>query len=177
MGVDTIDQTAGPSEPSSPAPQPGVAPRSGRVAWIVISLAVAFGIFMGFLVYFRATDGSMQVTKWRKSYAERGRSMTATECVVDVIHWYENDCKAPARMCLDAVPYGVADCLAARGKDGRLEECKAVGNDLKPAQWAYERCKSVGVDKKSPKGVKESCTAAWRSLDTFCKSGGAEVVL
>ncbi|MFO0748798.1 MAG: hypothetical protein U1F43_24505 [Myxococcota bacterium] len=157
-----------------PSANPPSEVRSGKVGWIVIGLAIAIGLVMGVVVYFRASSGSMQITEWRKSYATRGQTMTATACVSDVIHFFEEDCTAPARMCLDAVSYGVADCLAARD---RAEECKPIGNSMKPAQWAYERCKEVGVDKTSPKAIKESCTTAWRALDTFCKSGQKGVVL
>lgn len=175
MGVDTSSEdTGGPLATSGASPVAPVPQRSARIGWIVIGLAITIGLVMGFIVYFRASDGSVGIMTWRKTYAERGKTLTATQCVTDVIHWFENDCTAPARMCVDAVSYGVADCLAA---SDRTEECALVGNTMKPSQWAYERCKEVGVDKKSPKPIKESCTMAWRALDTFCKSGQKGVVL
>ena len=68
----------------------------------------------------------------------------------------------------------MSHCLAAAD---RQADCKALGNDEKPSQWAYERCSERGIDKKARKPIKESCTSAWRAFDTFCKSGQRGVAL
>lgn len=113
---------------------------------------------------------------WKQveSFGERGKPADGIGCVNLVLDWFKGECEAPGRICLDAVPRAMAHCLAAAD---RTADCAAIGNDQKPSQWAFDRCSERGVDKKSRKPIKESCTMAWRSLDTFCKSGQKGVAL
>jgi len=156
-----------------PAPT-GDAPRSAKVAWIVIGITIAFGCAMGVFLFLRAKSSDIALRQWMHTYDTRGSDMSAVDCVHDVIHWFDTQCDAPAEMCLQAVPMGVAHCLHARD---RKDECTAVGADLKDEKWGFRKCKEMGIDKSSKKAVTKSCTAAWDALDTFCKSHQQGVVL
>jgi hypothetical protein len=148
--------------------------RSGKVAWIVIGLSMLVGAVLGVFVYIRAANGSLEIANDYKDMRARGATMSADECVATGIDWFNNRCGAVGKMCIDAVPRIVGECLAAKD---RSEACLANGNDLKSSQWAYQHCAQMGIDKKSKKPVKESCTLAWRAFDSWCKSGQTGVAL
>lgn len=163
----------GTSIPSVPAAD-DAARRNARAARIVVWGAIAFGSAIGVFVYFSASRASMDVWKQVEGFTERGRAVSGEGCVSAVLDWFGDECAAPGRICLDAVPRAMGNCLAAID---RQADCEVIGNDQKPSQWAFERCAERGVDRKSRKPVKESCTMAWRSFDTFCKSGQKGVAL
>lgn len=166
---------AGPSGDGGAGPaRPAAAQRSGKVAWIVIGLAMLVGAVLGIFVYFSAAAGSVAINKDVHAMRDKGLAMTSEECVANTLSWFEHTCDAVGRMCIDAVPRMVGECLAAKD---RSEACVANGNNEKPSQWAYHKCQALGVDKNSKKPVKESCTAAWRAFDSWCKSGQKGVAL
>lgn len=148
--------------------------RSARMAWIVIGTCCVIGSVLGATTYFRAADGAEHVGQKMVDMRLRGASIDGVACVNETLDWHDKVCDAPGRMCIDAVPKVVGECLA--GQD-RTALCIELGNDDKPSQWAYNKCKARGVDRKSRKGVKESCTQAWRALDSYCKSGQKGVAL
>lgn len=147
--------------------------RSAKVAWIVISIAMVIGAALGVLVYVRASEGSVVIAHDYHDMRAKGANLDADGCVQASLDWF-NQCGAVGKMCIDAVPRMVGECLAAKD---RSEACKKNGNDLKPSQWAYTHCKELGIDKTSKKPVKESCTMAWRAFDSWCKSGQTGVAL
>jgi len=149
-------------------------PRSAKVAWIVIGSAMFIGLVMGVFVYLRASQSSLEIGKEYGHMRELGKSLDAAGCVGASLEWFEKRCDGVGKMCIDAVPRMVGECLAAKD---RSEACTANGNDMKPSQWAYHHCQELGVDKKSPKPAKESCTLAWRAFDSWCKSGQKGVAL
>lgn len=154
---------------------PGDAPaRSGKWGYIVIGACVVIGGFLGASTYFRAADGAEGVGDKMRQMRERGAHIDGVACVTETLDWHDKECTAPGRMCIDAVPRVVGECLAAQDRSAL---CAEIGNDDKPSQWAYTRCKARGIDRKSKKGVKESCTQAWRALDSWCKSGQTGVAL
>jgi hypothetical protein len=162
-----------------PAPGPagervGTPTRSGKAAWIVIGTAIAIGLALGVFVYKRASAGSVSIAQEYQTMRERGLQLDAEGCVTASLEWFRNECDAVGKMCIDAVPRMVGECLAAKD---RSEACAANGNDLKPSQWAYQHCLELGIDKKSRKPAKESCTLAWRAFDSWCKSGQTGVAL
>lgn len=158
-----------------PAPSSeDAARRNARSAKLVVWGAIAVGSAIGVFVYFSASRASMDVWKQVEGFTDRGRDLSGEGCVSTVLDWFGQECAAPGRICLDAVPRAMGNCLAAVD---RTDDCVAIGNDQKPSQWAFERCAARGVDRKSRKPIKESCTMAWRSLDTFCKSGQKGVAL
>lgn len=161
--------TPGPSGAATPPAQ-----RSGKVAWIVIGLSMLVGAVLGIFVYFSAAEGSVAINHDLHQMRDKGAALSAEECVADTMSWFEHTCDAVGRMCLDAVPRMVGECLAAKD---RSDACVANGNNEKPSQWAYHKCQALGVDKTSKKPVKESCTAAWRAFDSWCKSGQKGVAL
>jgi len=174
------DGATAPAAGSAPAKQTpegpaGDAPiRSGKWAWIVIGACMVIGAVLGATTYFRAAKGAEGVGDKMREMRERGAVMTGPECVADTLDWHDKTCDAPGRMCIDAVPRVVGECLA--GQD-RSALCVEIGNTEKPSQWAYNKCKNRGIDRKSKKGIKESCTQAWRALDSWCKSGQKGVAL
>lgn len=154
--------------------KPPVPPRSAKFAWIVISIAMVIGTVLGVFVYLSASSGAVEIAKDYQLMRKRGAALTAEQCVEAGIEWFNTGCGAVGRMCIDAVPNVVAECLAAKD---RSEACVANGNNLKSSQWAYQHCLALGIDKKSKKPVKESCTLAWRAFDSWCKSGQTGVSL
>ncbi len=140
----------------------------------MIGIAVAIGLGLGVFVYNRAASGSVEIAHDYKVMRERGATLSAEGCVEASLEWFRHRCDAVGKMCIDAVPRMVGECLAAQD---RSEACIANGNDLKPSQWAYQHCAEMGIDRKSKKAVKESCTQAWRAFDSWCKSGQQGVAL
>jgi hypothetical protein len=156
-------------------PAPTTSPdRGSRAARIVVWGAVALGCLIGTYVYFSASRASVDVWKQVEDFSTKGKTVDGPGCVTSVLDWFNDTCAAPGRICLDAVPRAMAHCLAAAD---RTADCVALGNDQKPSQWAFEKCSERGIDRKSRKPIKESCTMAWRALDTFCKSGQKGVAL
>jgi len=149
-------------------------PRSAKAAWLVIGTAISIGLVLGVFVYVRAANGSVAIASEFRAMRQRGATMDAEACVETSLAWFSTTCDAVGKMCIDAVPRMVGECLAAKD---RSAACARIGNDLKPSQWAYHRCQQLGIDKKSPKAVKESCTLAWRAYDSWCKSGQRGVAL
>ena len=163
---------AAPVTPASP-PAPGEQ-RNGKIAWMIIGAAMVIGAGLGVLVYLRAADGSVVIAHDFREIRTRGANLDADGCVEASIEWFSTSCAAVGKMCIDAVPRMVGECLAAKD---RAADCTKIGNDMKPSQWAYARCKALGIDKGSKKPVKESCTLAWRAYDSWCKSGQKGVAL
>lgn len=151
----------------------GAAPRSGNVGlWVVVICLVA-GSGLGVWVYFNAKSDVMRLSPELDQWRERGKTLSSEECVNGAIDWFKT-CEAQGRICLDAVPRAVAKCLSAQD---RSATCSTMGADMKSSQWAYDHCVEKGIDRKSERGLKESCTEAWRALDTYCKSGQEGVAL
>ena len=172
-GVGATSGRAAPAAAHASVPA-GPEVRSARVAWIVIGVAMLIGAALGVFVYLRAADGSVVIAHDFKAMRERGAQLEAEACVEESLAWFNDRCDAVGKMCIDAVPRMVGECLAARD---RSAACGRIGNDLKPSQWAYDRCKAIGIDRHSKKPVKESCTLAWRAFDSWCKSGQKGVAL
>lgn len=132
----------------------------------------AFGAVVGTIASYPSPDSARtavdKVVSQMVKMRQRGASIDGVACVNEALDWHDNDCTAPGRMCVDAVPRIVGECLAAQD---RTALCADIGTDEKPSQWAYSRCKARGVDRTSKKEIKESCTQAWRALDSWCKSG------
>lgn len=162
----------GGGRPSGPTPQPET--RSARMAWIIIISTMVLGAGLGALVYFRASAGSLEIGHELKAIRAQGVNLEAEACVGASLDWYQTACDAPGKMCIDAVPRLVGECLAAKD---RTDACVRLGNAMKPSQWAYEHCKERGIDRSSKRPLKESCTQAWRALDSYCKSGQKGVAL
>ena len=161
-------------QPKTSPPADAEAKRNARMARIVVWGAIGLGSIVGMFVYFNASRASMDVWRQVETFGSKGTTVSGTGCVSAVLDWFTDECAAPGRICLDAVPRAMGNCLVAQD---RSEDCVALGNDTKPSQWAFDRCRERGIDKKARKPVKESCTLAWRSLDTFCKSGQKGVAL
>jgi len=170
----TLGRLAGSAPASSSSPASATESRSGRVAWIIIGTAMLIGAALGLLVYLRAADGSVVIAHDFREMRTRGANLEPEACVEATLEWFNDRCDAVGKMCIDAVPRMVGECLAAKD---RSEGCARIGNDLKPSQWAYGRCKALGIDRGSKKPVKESCTLAWRAYDSWCKSGQTGVAL
>lgn len=153
----------------------GIAPvRSGKWGWIVVGSCMVVGAVLGVLNLVIAVNSADEITRKTEEMRKRGAVISGFECVTETLDWHDNTCDAVAKMCIDSVPRIVAECLAAQD---RTALCAEIGNDEKPSQWAYNKCKARGVDRKSKKGIKESCTQAWRALDSWCKSGQKGVAL
>lgn len=165
---------ASPAEPSTPSAPNSAPQRSAKMAWVVIGACCAIGAVLGATTYFRAASGAEHVGEKMVEMRKRGATIDAVTCINETLDWHDKQCDAPGRMCIDAVPRVVGECLAAQDRSAL---CAEIGNDEKPSQWAYNKCKARGVDRKSKKGVKESCTQAWRALDSWCKSGQSGVAL
>lgn len=176
MSTRTADNAVGGELSAQPAATPHETPpaRSAKVAWYVIGACCVIGAGLGAWTYFRAADGAEHVGEKMREMRQKGVALDGVACVNEALDWHDHTCDAPGRMCIDAVPRVVGECLAARD---RSELCQEIGNDEKPSQWAYNKCKARGIDRKSKKGVKESCTQAWRALDSWCKSGQKGVAL
>lgn len=169
---------AGHSAPTSGAAtgtsQGNGAPRSGKTGLWVVAACIFVGSGLGVYVYFDASRATIEVSRELDGWLARGKSLEADACVGGVLDWFDGTCRAPGRICLDAVPRAVGNCLAGADRTAR---CAELGPDQKSSQWAFEQCQSRGVDRSSPKPVRESCTLAWRALDTYCKSGQKGVAL
>lgn len=140
----------------------------------MIGTAIAIGAVLGVFVYQRASSGSVAIAQEYGAMRELGKSVDGEGCVTASLEWFKERCDAVGKMCIDAVPRIVGECLSAKD---RTAACEKNGNDLKPSQWAYEKCAGLGIDKKSKKPAKESCTMAWRAFDSWCKSGQRGVAL
>ncbi len=171
MSTKTADNimASGNTPPAETAPV-----RSARMAWIVIGACCVIGGALGAITYFRAANGAEHVGEKLREMRVRGSVVDGFTCIDETLKWHDTVCDAPGRMCIDAVPRVVGECLA--GQD-RATLCQEIGNNDKPSQWAYNKCKARGIDRKSKKGIKESCTQAWRALDSWCKSGQKGVAL
>jgi len=141
---------------------------------MVIGGCMVVGAALGVFTLFESKRGAENVVTAMQKARKAGANVDAETCVALALDWHDRDCDAPGKMCLDAVPKLVGECLAAKD---RTASCVALGNDEKPSQWAYNRCKARGIDRASKKGIKESCTSAWRALDSYCKSNQKGVAL
>ncbi len=173
MSTDAAQSRNGTAETNPPPPEPP-ASRSSRGAWIVIGSCMVVGAALGVFTLFESKRGAETVVLAMENARKAGAQVDAEACVSLALDWHDRDCDAPGKMCLDAVPKLVGECLAAKD---RSEACVRLGNDEKPSQWAYNHCKARGIDRESKKGIKESCTAAWRALDSYCKSNQKGVAL
>lgn len=154
--------------------QGNAAPRSGKAGLWVVAACILVGSGLGVYVYFDATRATITISHELDGWHAKGKSLDADACVGGVLDWFDATCRAPGRICLDAVPRAVGNCLAATDRAAR---CAELGPDQKSAQWAFDQCRQRGIDRSSPKPVRESCTLAWRALDTYCKSGQKGVAL
>jgi hypothetical protein len=159
-----------PAPDSAPEPRPdadaALAKRNGRTAWRIIGSLVFVGCALGVLAFAMFKDLQASVHDKQDQMEELGKTMTAEECVVDAIAWF-NECDGTGPMCLQAVPMITYHCLHAKD---RTEECEPMLLNPPAARWAFDRCKAQGIDKSSAKPLKKSCTSAYRALDSFCKT-------
>ena len=147
--------------------------KGGRAAWVVIGGALLLGTLLSvFVVYPNLKKSAASIGAKMRELDTLGATMTADQCVEHVIDWFQH-CDVMPAMCLQEVPKAVAHCL--RAKD-RTSECEPLLALPPTSQWTYHRCADQGIDKRSKKELTKSCTAAWRALDQYCKSGQRGVV-
>ncbi|TNF37500.1 MAG: hypothetical protein EP329_03090 [Deltaproteobacteria bacterium] len=140
----------------------------GRTAWIVVGSALLIGTLLAvFVVYPNMKASAISIGQDLAELDTKGASMTAEQCVENAVTWFEN-CDVMPSMCLQEVPTSVARCLHAKD---RTAECKPYLEMPPRSQWTFERCKERGIEKSSSKELTKSCTAAWRALDQYCKTG------
>jgi len=140
----------------------------GRSAWIVIGGALLLGTVLSvFVVYPNLKQSAAAIADEMHTLDRIGADLTVEQCVEHVIDWYQR-CDVMPSMCLQEVPKAVAHCL--RAKD-RAAECAPYVALPPTSQWTFHRCAEHGIDKSSKRELTKSCTAAWRALDQYCKSG------
>ncbi len=136
---------------------------------VIGSMLLIGTVLSVFVVFPNLKSSAGSIGQSMHAIEDKGKTLTVEECVAEVVAWHDR-CAADnmPMMCLQETPKATAHCLAAVD---RTEGCAPYLADNKDAHWAFKACAELGIDKASAKPRRKACTAAWRALDQFCKTG------
>ena len=99
----------------------------------------------------------------------KGKTLDVEGCIDATLEWRQK-CAANKVMCDNAIPLAMYHCLE---QQDRQEQCMIIDEDMAKGTWLMEHCRERGSECKVMK--KCPCAAAYRALDSFCRSGQESV--
>ena len=138
------------------------------IACVVVSIVI--GVF----VYRRLSQSVPYVRQGIVEMDKKGAEMSGEQCMDAALTWYEG-CGANntnAVICLDGVKILTFHCLKGRERRSLCEDYDAMPDNGK---WVYGRCLDKGM--KCVNKRECACAEVYRSIESFCRTGGKAVQL
>lgn len=162
---------------------------------LVFGLVTAISISLGVFVYWRYAQSEAYVSAGIQMMDARGAELTPDECIAETVAWHDacdqNDTNAA--VCLQGVKLLMFHCLHA---EDRTETCEVYldpeshihepTEDMRArarnpdtaaerGYWVYARCDDRGMTCVNRREC--ACAEAYRSIDSFCRTGQDAVQL
>ena len=155
--------------------------RSGSSLRLVLSLVATVTLVAGVFAY-KTYAESERVVKAGLAQLEKAGAATDSEgCVDAVMSWHATcgQAGANAAVCFQGVKLGMFHCLKAQSRTAECEPYQEVQTDNRGlpdlGDWVQMRCYERKTPCKSPREC--VCAQAYRSLQSFCKTGETAVQL
>ncbi len=136
---------------------------------LVLGAVVVVTIAMGCFAFWRYTESERWVQASLVEMEAKGKQRDVEGCIDAAIEWRQ-DCAANTTLCNNAIPLATYHCLE---QQDRSESCMVLDHDMSTGIWLMEHCRERGNECKVMK--KCPCAAAYRALDSFCRSGQESV--
>lgn len=146
-------------------------PGSRSLRWVLIGVTVV-GLLMALAMHRAYVNGERVVQAALPQMEQTGKTVSAEGCIDAIIAWHKS-CEATAVMCNNGVKTAMFHCLKAQDRTG---DCaKLPSGEGMDGKWVFLTCK----ERKTPcKRTKEcACADAYRSFDSFCRTGQKAVQL
>lgn len=147
---------------------------SGPSLKLVLGISISLSIIFGVMAYERYARSEQWVKTGIEQMQVKGKTLDAQGCIDASIEWNnaceEND--ANSAVCLHAIKLQIFHCLKAQPRDA---DCETIANPPNEGKWVYAVCEERGnrcINKREC-----ACAQAFRSYDSFCRSGQEAVQL
>jgi len=149
------------------------------LSW-VLGAAATVTLMMGVLAYKRYAESEIWVAEGIARMSEVGKDLEEREaCIDEVLHWHERCTEhgGNGAVCLEGVKLVTFHCLQARERECEdfVEPQMDWRGKLDLGAWVYDRCIERGTTCKIKREC--ACAEAYRSLQSFCKTGQEAVQL
>lgn len=130
------------------------------------------GLLMALAMHRAYVQGERVVQAVLPQMEEQGRGVTAEGCIDVVMAWHKQ-CDATSVMCNNGVKTAMYHCLKAQD---RAADCTRLpSGEGMDGKWVFLTCKERGTPCKRTKEC--ACADAYRSFDSFCRTGQKAVQL
>ncbi len=136
---------------------------------LILGGVVVITIAMGIFAFWRYTESERWVQASLIEMEALGKTVDVEGCIDASIDW-RNRCAANKTLCENAIPLATYHCLE---QQDRSDSCLILDHDMSTGTWLMERCRARGSECKVMK--KCTCAAAYRALDSFCRTGQESV--
>lgn len=154
---------------------------SGPSLSLVLGGIATLTLLFGVLSYKRYAESERWVAEGIQMAKDQGATLSDEQCIDHAIKWHDacGEEGANAAVCLQGVKLVTFHCLYATS---RTQACIPYqspqldpGGKIDPGDWVYMRCMERGNKCKQRREC--ACAEAYRSLESFCKSGETGVQL
>ncbi|MCA9658916.1 MAG: hypothetical protein KC486_11280 [Myxococcales bacterium] len=149
--------------------EPESAGWQGPSLGMILGIAGVVILAMGIFTFWRYSESEKWVQQSLVEIEAKGKTLDVEGCIDATLEWRQK-CAANKVMCDNAIPLAMYHCLE---QQDRQEQCMIIDEDMAKGTWLMEHCRERGSECKVMK--KCPCAAAYRALDSFCRSGQESV--
>lgn len=155
--------------------------QSGPSLSLVLGAVATLTLLFGVLSYKRYAESERWVAQGIQMAETEGPNLSDEGCIDQAIKWHDACWEegANAAVCLQGVKLVTFHCLHAKS---RAEDCIPYqspqidqGGKIDPGDWVFMKCLERGSKCKMRREC--ACAEAYRSLESFCKTGEKAVQL
>jgi hypothetical protein len=151
--------------------------RDTALPWVLAGLA-AGAIAIGVLAYARYAGSEQYIAQGIEQVKHRGPALDAEGCVDAVLGW-AHDCDVHdtnSAVCEQGVKILMFHCLDAGDAAAREAECEAfLSEERTQGKWVWKTCEERGMRCTNKREC--NCAEAFRSFESYCRTGGEAVQL
>lgn len=162
---------------------------------LVFGALATISVVLGVLVYWRYAESEAYVAKGMQAMDARGAQLSVDECLDESVAWHDacdqNDTNAA--VCLQGVKLVMFHCLHAKDRsetcelyldpesaihqptEDMRERARNPEKAGESGNWVYGRCDERGMNCTNKREC--ACAEAYRTIDSFCRTGQDAVQL
>jgi hypothetical protein len=145
--------------------------------WVLAGLALG-AIAIGVFAYARYAGSEAYIAHGIEQMKVRGPSLDAEGCVDAVLGW-AHDCDVHdtnSAVCEQGVKILMFHCLDNGDEAARKAECdEFLSEERAQGKWVWKTCESRGMRCVNKREC--NCAEAFRSFESYCRTGGEAVQL
>lgn len=178
----------------TPAVLPETA-QDGPSLKLVFGMLASISVLMGVFVYWRYAQSEAYVAQGMQSMDARGAELTVDECISETVAWHDacDQNNTNAAVCLQGLKLVMFHCLHAKDRsescevyldpesavhqptEDMVERARNPDRAGESGNWVYGRCEERGMSCTIKREC--ACAEAYRTIDSFCRTGQDAVQL